>query len=146
MGKALKITIALTHNSGKPKIGPAIIQAIKGCSINFDKLIPHALPGGAVLFWMRNKPIEIKAHGVEAAAKNEITCAIGSYKVNSLAAHIKPATGAMSNGLVHKDLITLKTISCDFLCDKMPISINTVAKANITNTMKVEIMAGASPS
>ena len=90
--------------------------------------------------------METRAQGVDAAAKNAITCAMGSYKVKSLEDHNRPATGATNKGLVQSDLMTLNPISCGFLCDKMPISIKTVAKANMTNTMKVEIIAGAKPS
>lgn len=127
-------------------MGPAITQAIAGWIINFAKLIPQAWLGAASLFCIRNKPMETKAHGVAAAAKKEITCARGSYICKSLADQSKPATGATNRGFVHSDFITLKIISWDFLWDSIPISINTVAKANIPKTIKVEMMAGAMPS
>ena len=114
--------------------------------MSFAKLKLHARFGDAPAFCIKNRPIETSAHGVAAVAKKAITCASGSYNTKSVDDHNKPAIGAINSGFVQSDLRTLQKISWDFLWDKMPSSINIVAKANITKTIKVEIIAGAKPS
>lgn len=69
--------------------------------------MPHDCLEASLSFCIKNKPIETKAQGVAAAAKNEMTCAIGSYKFKSDDDHNNPATGAMSNGFDPSDLIAL---------------------------------------
>lgn len=147
VGSALNKTAEFAHIGCSAKTLNAKNHVSKGCPISFMPTNGQGLVFPVGIFFARNNPREISAHGVVAAASMSRKCTTGTASPCPVEAQATPAIGAITRGFFASALKTTSMARprCFSFC--RPTSMHTTEMANKTHTtINEEMRAGCNPA